>query len=110
MTENPELYKDKLTAFYRTDVSEKEKAENFLDLIIENPEDRQIYMDRWESVKQADVFQNNDKKSFAQNRFKREQFKEIVMRTPSDLVRSAYTHIKEMLSRTNDKGDIVYDR
>lgn len=110
MTENPELYKDKLKAFYRTDVSEKEKAQNFLELIIENPEDRQIYMNRWESVKQADVFQNNHKKSFAQNRFKREQFKEIVMRTPSDLVHSAYTHIKEQLSKNHDKGDIVYDR
>lgn len=110
ITDNPELYKDSLSEFYKTDVSEKEKAENFLNLIIESPEDRQIYMDRWESVKQAQVFQKNDRKGFAQNRFRREQFKQIAMRTPADKVRSTYSHIKEMMIRTNDKGAIAYDR
>ena len=34
-------------------------------------------MDRWESVNKANVFNKNYKKGFAQNRFKREQFKNI---------------------------------
>ena len=110
MTDNPELYQDSLSQFYKTDVTEKEKAENFLKLIIENPEDRQIYIDRWESVKQAQVFQKNERKGFAQNRFKREQFKQIAMRTPADIVHSTYAHIKEFMTRTNDKGAITYDR
>lgn len=110
MTDNPELYKNNLSEFYKTDVTEKEKAENFLNLIIESPEDKQIYMNRWESVKQAQVFQKNDRKGFAQNRFKREQFKQIAMRTPADIVRSTYARIKEMIPRTNDKGAIAYDR
>lgn len=110
MTDNPELYQDRLSEFYKTDVSEKEKAENFLNLIIENSEDRQIYMDRWESVKKAKVFQKNDRKSFAQNRFKREQFKQITIRTPANLVRSTYSQIKEMMIRENDKGEMAYDR
>lgn len=110
ITDTPELYQDRLSQFYRTDVTEKEKADNFLRLIIEMPEDRQIYMERWESVKQAQVFQKNDTKGFAQNRFKREQFKQIAMRTPADIVRSIYAHIKEMRTRTNDKGASTYDR
>lgn len=110
MTDNPELYQERLSDFYKTNVTEKEKAENFLKLIIESPEDRQIYMNRWESVKQAHVFQSDDKKGFAQNRFKREQFKQIAMRTPAYRVRSMYDNIKDMVTRTNNKGEIAYDR
>lgn len=32
------------------------------------------------------------------------------MRTPEDMVHSTYEHIKSMISRTNDKGDMTYDR
>lgn len=110
MTDNPELYKDKLSDFYRTDVSEKEKAESFLNLIMKDSEDRQIYMKRWESVKQSPVFQNNDKKGFAQNRFKREQFKHIAVRTPSNRIKTVYSRIKEMFQKTNEKGNFIYDR
>lgn len=110
MTDNPELYRDNVSKFYKTDVTEEEKAENFLKLIMENSEDRKIYMDRWESVKQAEVFQKNNKKGFAQNRFKREQFKKIAKRTPADIVHSAYTYIKEIITKTNDKGATSYDR
>lgn len=108
ITEKPELYKDKLSEFYKTDVSEKEKAENFLNLIMENPDDRKIYMDRWDSVKDAPVFHENYKKGFAKNRFNREQFKKIAMRTPADVVRSTYSYINEMI-KTNYKGDVGYD-
>lgn len=114
ITDNPELYQDKLSEFSRTDISEKEKAEKFLTLIMDNPEDRKIYMDRWESVKDDKVFEKNEKKGFAQNRFTREQFKQIAVRTPSDRMHSAFTHIKEMLSRTNQientQGEVGYER
>lgn len=109
MTENPELYQDRVTEFYKTDVIEKEKVENFLSLIMDNPEDRRIYMDRWKSVKDAQIFLKNDRK-FSPNRFKREQFNQIATRTSADLVHSAYSHIKKMMTRTNDKGAMTYDR
>ena len=96
--------------FYTTDVTEKEKAENFLNLIMDNPEDRKIYMERWESIKNAPVFQNNYKKGFSQNRFKREELKQIAMRTPSERVHMAYSKIKEFITRTNNRGDVNYDR
>lgn len=110
MTDNPEQFKEKLEAFYRTDVTEEEKAQNFLSLIMDEPNDRQIYMDRWHSVKDSKVFEKNSQKGFAQNRFKREEFKQIAVRTPADRVKAAYVYIKEMLTRTNEKGDFTYVR
>lgn len=111
MTEHPEQFEEKLTTFYRTDVTEEQKAQNFLNLIMEDPNDRQIYMDRWESVKDAEVFAKNHKKGFAPNRFKREQFKQIAVRTPADRVKAAFAYIKGLMTRTNEKkGDLSYDK
>jgi hypothetical protein len=110
ITENPQIYQEKLSEFYKTDVTEEQKATNFLNLIIENPEDRTIYMDRWQSVKNADVFSNNTNKGFAQNRFKREEFAKIAKRTPPALINQAYNQIKQMKLRTLQKGDIEYER
>lgn len=110
ITQNPQEFDEKLNNFYNTDVTEKEKAQNFLDLIMDNAKDRQIFMDRWESVRDSKVFDNNYKKGFAQNRFKREQFKEIALRTPASRIKSTYTHIKSLIIKTNEKGDFAYDR
>lgn len=108
MTENPEKFKSKLDEFYRTDVNEEEKARSFLNLIMEDSNDRQIYMDRWQSVKDSKVFEKNSQKGFSQNRFKRDQFKQIAERTSGSRVKNAYNYIKEMLNKT--KGDCTYDR
>ena len=108
MTENPEKYEEKLQEFYRTDVDEGQKAESFLNIIMENPEDQKIYMERWESVKDAKVFSKNENKGFAKDRFKREQFKNIAERTPPNLVKQAYAYIKEV--RNREKGDMAYGR
>lgn len=96
MTENPEKYQERVSKFYETEVTEEEKANRFLNLIMENQEDKKIYLDRWKSVKNAQVFQKNDKKGFAQNRFTREQFEKIAKRTPADRVHSAYDWIKNI--------------
>lgn len=108
MTENPEKFKSKLDEFYRTDVNEEEKARSFLNLIMEDSNDRQIYMDRWQSVKDSKVFEKNSQKGFSQNRFKRDEFKKIAERTSGSRVKNAYNYIKEMLNKT--KGDCTYDR
>ena len=109
MTENPKQYQDSISKFYQTEIAEEEKVNQFLSLIIDEPEDRKIYVDRWKSVKNAQVFQENDRKGFAQNRFKREQFKQIADRTPVDRVHLVYTKIKEMMIKTNDKGEVSYE-
>ncbi len=110
VTENSEIYQEKLQEFYRTDVNEEQKADNFLNLIMENPQDRKIYMDRWQSVKNADVFAKNEKKGFAQGRFKREEFARITQRTPGAFVKQIYEKISQTISRTNEKGDTINDR
>lgn len=108
MTEDPVIYQEKIKEFYRTDVTEKEKAENFLNLIMEDENDRKIYMERWQSVKDAKIFEKNYKKGFAQNRFKREELKKIAERTPSNMVKKVYTYIKQITEK--EKGDIAYGR
>lgn len=110
ITENGEKFQDKLDLFYKTDVTEKQKAHNFLNLIMDDPQDRQIYMDRWSSVKDSPVFAKNDKKGFSQNRFTREEFKKIATRTPANRINETYANIKRILSRTNEKGDLDHDR
>lgn len=110
VTENPQKYEEKLNTFYKTDVTEKQKAQNFLDLIMQDSQGKQIYMNRWQSVKDAKVFAKNSKKGFAQDRFKREQFKNIAVRTPANRIKTAYSRIKGMMSKTNEKGDYAYDR
>lgn len=110
MTEKPEMYEEKLNQYYDTELNEEEKAKNFLNLIMENPEDKKIYMDRWKSVKDAQVFANNSKKQFAQERFKRNEFKKIADRTPGYLIKQTYMNIKGMLDKTKKKGDMSYGR
>ena len=77
MTENPQNFEQKLESFYNTDVTEKQKAENFLNLIMENEDDRQIYMDRWESVKDSQIFEKNTKIGFETNICKKNENKLI---------------------------------
>ena len=111
MSQNPQEFQERLDAFYITDVTEREKAESFLNLIMSDSQDRQIYMDRWQSVKDSNVFARNDKKGFAQNRFTREQFKEIATRTPENRIKEAFNFIKQKLSRTRENdGGPIYDR
>ena len=110
ITDHPEQFQGRVDKFYRTDVLEEEKAKNFLNLIMDSPDDRKIYMERWESVKDAPIFQNNANRLFSKGRFTREQFKEIAIRTPADVVKSTFNDLKMFLARTNEKGEIAYDR
>ncbi len=111
VTEHPEEYAERLDSFYQTDITEQEKARRFLNLIMSSQDERQIFMERFESVKDAPVFADNAKKGFAHGRFKRKEFKAITERTPAVQVKEAFAHIKQSLSRTPPvkEGD-SYDR
>lgn len=76
MALEPEKLKEKVEQFYKTDVTEQEKVDNFLNLMFENEEDKKIYKERLESVKEAPVFVKNEK-DFLQGTFKRDEFKKI---------------------------------
>ena len=88
-TKNPEKYKTLLDEFYKTNVDEKTKVQNFLNLIMQNEQDKSIYIQRWISVHNDPVFDRNEHKGFAKNRFKREYFKKVAYTTPISLVKQA---------------------
>lgn len=97
ITLDPEQYKEKLDEFYKTDVSEEDKVNAFTNLVFNNDKDREIYIKRWSSVKDAEVFKNNHKKDFAQGRFNRENFAQIAQRTPAQKIQNALKNIEKVL-------------
>lgn len=93
----PEKLGNKVEEFYRTDVNEATKLENLLNLLFENEQEQDIYRKRWESVKDAEVFIDNEQKGFAPNRFQREEFQQIAKRTPVTMVKVAFAKLKTMI-------------
>ena len=71
--------------------------ENLLNLLFENEQEQDIYRKRWESVRNAEVFRDNEKRGFAPNRFQREEFEQIAKRTPATRVKQAFAKLKGML-------------
>lgn len=108
LTEEPEKYEKKFKEFVRHDVTEKEKAESFLDLIMESDEDKKIYLNRWESVKDDKVYSKNSKKGFATT-FKREEFTKIANRTLGSKTREAFNKIKQYMRTKDERGEKVDD-
>ena len=105
MALEPEKLQEQMQQFYRTDVTEQEKVQSFLNLVFENEEDRKIYEERWQSVKDATVFVKNQG-DFLQGTFKRDEFKAIAKRTPATLAKEAFCKLKQMAreSREETKG------
>ena len=97
----PEKNQGQLNEFFREDVTEEQKADAFLNLLFEDEEDRKIYRDRWESVKDAHVFERNQEQ-FAQT-FKREEFKQIAEKTPMTMVKDAFDKIREAMQQKDIK-------
>lgn len=96
-----ENYKtNELEQFLKTDLTEEEKAKAFTNLVFNNEEDRQIYINRWKSVKDADVFRDSEKKGFATNRFTRDGIKEVAGRPSYKLVNNVMNFITR--SRENE--------
>lgn len=104
MTEEPEKYEQKMQKFLNHDVTEQEKAQSFLNLIMDSDEDKKIYLDRWESVKDAKVFSKNARKGFATT-FKREEFKDIATRTKGSKIRATFNKIKDFVYTKDERGD-----
>lgn len=104
MTRNPELYHERLQNFYKRDVTEEEKAQAFLGLIMDDPEDRQVYMDRWESVKDAPVFSAKGSRLFAKGTFQKEDIQEVAEHTPGEAVKGALGFIKNLKERITNRG------
>lgn len=94
--------KEELQEFLKDNISEKQKAISFTNLIFDNNDDRKIYIDRWASVKDAKIFKNPDQKGFAPNVFTRQSFKNIAQRTPYSRINQAMDFVT---SNFRSKGE-----
>lgn len=88
----------KLSAFFEKDITEEEKADRFLDLFFEDAETRKIFKSRWESNKDAPVFQET--RGFSTT-FKKENLRGIAKKTNSkyilNIMKRVFSHAKEFL-------------
>lgn len=109
MTEHPEEMQDALKNFYKRDVTEEEKADAFLSLVMEHPEDRQVYKDRWESVKDNPIFSQ----SIGAQRFSKEVFQKETEIQPTTEVKKAYGFISKLkdkvLGKESKKEDVAFE-
>lgn len=68
----------KLSEFFDKNQTEEQKANKFLNLLFENEEDRKIYMNRYESVKDNPLYSKI--KGFDKSCFKKEDIKNIALK------------------------------
>ncbi len=105
--QEPEKYYKKLGDFCKRDVSEEEKLDNFLKLIMENEEDRQVYKERWETVKNAPVFKIKGANNFLKNTFGIEDIGKVSQNVSGRMVKEAYAfmeNIKEGMKTKDNEG------
>ena len=82
----------KLSYFYEKGQTEEEKVDRFLDLLFDNDEDKKIYKERWESVKDAPVF--NKAKGFSRT-FLKSNAKKTKTNVIKDFMRGFFYKAKE---------------
>lgn len=105
MTRYPEKFVEKQQKFYKRDILEEEKVDAFLDLIMDEPVDRQVYKERWESVKDAPVFtETRGGKNFGVS-FKKDEIKEMAQNVSFYDTKIIFEKIKENLRvYKNERG------
>lgn len=108
MTLNPEYKKDEIVSLQKTDCTEEEKVDRLLSVLFDKKEDKDIYKDRWESVKDAPVFSKNAKKGFA-DRFQRNDIQIVTEKSRFSKLQEAMISIKDKVkakNKTKDENDI----
>ena len=99
MTKEPEKFAERQKKFYQRDISEEEKVDSFLGFIMDEPADRDIFKQRWESVKDAPVFtEAKGAKNFGAS-FKKNDLKDIAEKVPSQDTKNIFSKIKESLKK-----------
>lgn len=107
MTLSPEYKKDEWEQLVKTNVTEKEKLERTLDLLFDEDEDKKIYKERWETVKDSPVFSKNSKKGFAKGKFNRESYKQTCSQVPITKLNEAKQYIQGILKNLNRGKEYV---
>ncbi len=109
MTKEPEKMQEALKNFYKRDVTEEEKLDAFLGLIMEEPADRQVYKDRWQSVKDDPVFSNSEASRKFAKTFQREDYKKVADKTPLSKAKDTFNRIKDKLT-SRKKEDLALEQ
>lgn len=107
ITLNPEYKKEQYEQLLETDVTEAQKVEATLNLIFDEEQDRNIYRKRWQSVKDAPVFEQNSKKGFAKGKFNKQDYAETCDRVPVTKLNEAKQYIQEVLKNLNRGKEYV---
>lgn len=97
MTREPDRYAEKMQKFYNRDVSEDEKANAFLELIMNEQSDRDIYKQRWQSVKDAPVFSETKGAQRFGASFKKDDLRTVAEKVPAHETKNVFNKIKEAL-------------
>ena len=110
MTKNPELINENLSKFYNSNNGMDQKCEDFLELIIDNEEDRKVYKYRYESVKDAEVFKQEEKE-IKNNRFDKFSLKNIADNVKSTSIKEVMNNLRNMINeKTKEKeGGLVIE-
>lgn len=90
----------KWESFQNRELTEEEKVNGFLELIMENPEDRKMFMDRWQSVKDEEIYKDY---RFLKT-FKREDYKPFVQTVTADKITEAMAILKGFAHKDRKKG------
>lgn len=107
MTLSPECKRYEWQQLVKTDVTEREKLEATLDFLFDEEEDKKIYMERWETVKDAPVFSKNTKKGFAKGKFNRQDYKQVCDKVPITKLNQAKQYIQGILKNLNRGKEYV---
>ncbi len=88
----------KLSCFFEKEITEEEKVNRFLDLLFENSDDKKIYKERWQSVKDAPVFKKAKgfSRTFLKGNAKNTKVKDIL-----NTMKGVFHQAKEVLKDEN---------
>lgn len=107
MTLNPKYKEGEHKQLLKTDVTEKEKLEATLNLLFDDEDDKRIYRERWESVKDAPIFSKNSKKGFAKEKFNRQDYEETCSKVSVTKLNEAKQYIQDVLKNLNRGKEYV---
>ena len=98
MTYEPNLINEKIQKYYQSDLQEEEKADKFLELVMNEPEDREIFKARYDSVKDAPVFQKY-KHEFGKDKFNKSDIEQVSKNVSIDDKKNAFNFFKRFKER-----------
>ena len=109
VTKQPEMMPEKLSKFYNSNSGMDQKCDDFLELIMDDSEDRKIYKERYESVKDAEIFKQEGK-NIQDKSFSKEGLKQIANHEKIDDIKKIFKNLKTKLNENVREGELSGER